>query len=124
MISQIKQNRYQRRRLFREDNETTATCFQRILLRSDEQKNKNKLLKVQTSKRRVELMMCTLSNELSDDNGASPGLYVDSSRATRSNLISEGNHDDFDNQREEPSIIQMIDQILSRHDSTKKEKDI
>lgn len=123
MISQIKQNRYQRRRLFHEDNESTATSFQRIVLRSDEQKNKNNLLILQTSKRRAEQMMCTLSCDL-NDNGASPGIFVRSSQASRSNSTSEENHDDFGMQQEEPSIIQMIDQILSKHDSTKKEKDM
>ena len=68
-------------------------------------------------------MMCTLSCDI-NDNGASPDIFVRSSQASRSNSTSEENHDDFGMQQEEPSIIQMIDQILSKHDSTKKEKDM
>ncbi|GFH52494.1 predicted protein [Chaetoceros tenuissimus] len=134
MISHIKQNRYQRRRLFREDNETTAVSFQRIEVDVpfDMQRQKSHV-SISTNRRTINQMvrsfpddreartMQQANTEIRDSSYALSTSIMDHS--TISSMItshesspsstSGSRSDGGFGRQEESSIIEMIDEILS-----------
>lgn len=144
MISHIKQKCYQRRRLFREDNETTAISFQRIIppRTSDEQNNSNiSVVSITRMHQMVQSfpddlearsMRANRINIIEEFSSSFAGSTLDARSVTSSRMIiashhesfssstssSKGNDDnavDFGMRQEELSIIQRVDEILSKN---------